>query len=152
MVCNATCFPGYFGYLCKEQCDCPVDQCDRKYGCRRNAPGGSLRKNMGKIFWSTSFFPFKDYYFLNSCDNAIALVRNEYTCIYIKICTLNLFDYLDKHLIRSKHYNTFSSMLVQITQKAVFLRNSSILSHRARASKIIERVFPQLVKSAICIL
>ena len=109
MVCNATCFPGYFGYLCKDECDCPVDQCDRKYGCRRNAPGRSLRKNMGNIFLNTTFFPIKYYFFLNSCDSSIALVRNEYTCIYIKICTLNQFGYLDKNLIRSEHYNIFLS-------------------------------------------
>ena len=78
VACNATCFPGYFGYLCKDECDCPVDQCDRKYSCRRNAPGRSLRKNMGNIFLNTTFFPIKYYFFLNSCDNAKALVRNEY--------------------------------------------------------------------------
>ena len=95
-ACNATCFPGYFGYLCEDECDCPVDQCDRKYGCRRNAPGRSLRKNMENIFLNTTFFPINYYFFLNSCDSSIALVRNEYTCIYIKICTLNQFGYLDK--------------------------------------------------------
>ena len=37
--CNATCSPGYFGYLCTSVCDCPADQCDRKYGCTINAQG-----------------------------------------------------------------------------------------------------------------
>ncbi|XP_078338153.1 uncharacterized protein LOC111133112 isoform X2 [Crassostrea virginica] len=35
--CNATCSPGYFGRLCEKECDCPVDLCDRKYGCRTNS-------------------------------------------------------------------------------------------------------------------
>ncbi|XP_078337895.1 uncharacterized protein LOC144626774 isoform X2 [Crassostrea virginica] len=48
--CNATCSPGYFGYLCKNKCDCAADQCDRKYGCKNKSKVESTDKWMKVAF------------------------------------------------------------------------------------------------------
>ena len=61
--------PGILGIcvrtsLCPYLYLCPVDQCDRKYGCRRNAPGRSLRKNIGNIFFEYYIFSHKVLFFL----------------------------------------------------------------------------------------
>ncbi|XP_078337910.1 uncharacterized protein LOC144626785 isoform X1 [Crassostrea virginica] len=47
--CNVTCSHLYFGYLCKNKCDCPADQCDRKYGCKTNS-----KEKETQVFSSTS--------------------------------------------------------------------------------------------------
>ncbi|XP_078337911.1 uncharacterized protein LOC144626785 isoform X2 [Crassostrea virginica] len=48
--CNVTCSHLYFGYLCKNKCDCPADQCDRKYGCKTNSKVESTDKWMKVAF------------------------------------------------------------------------------------------------------
>ncbi|XP_078337896.1 uncharacterized protein LOC144626775 [Crassostrea virginica] len=48
--CNVTCSHLYYGYLCKNECDCPADQCDRKYGCKTN----SKEEEGAQVFPSTS--------------------------------------------------------------------------------------------------
>ncbi|XP_078313164.1 uncharacterized protein LOC144619398 isoform X2 [Crassostrea virginica] len=56
--CNVTCSPMFFGYLCKSMCDCPADQCHRKYGCRTNSKEAETQVFSSNSVESTDQWPW----------------------------------------------------------------------------------------------